>query len=86
VQSVHKNGPLDFIDSDISQDSTLRSYHLAGRSATKIPSNETKLRLLTRLSGPPTSQNIIIDDLFFFFWIVRLLALRPLLAYCASGG
>jgi hypothetical protein len=23
---------------------------------------------------------------FFFFWFVRLLALRPLLAYCASLG
>jgi hypothetical protein len=26
------------------------------------------------------------EDFFFKFWIVRLLALRPLLAYCASLG
>jgi hypothetical protein len=26
------------------------------------------------------------DMLFFFIWFVRLLALRPILAYCASLG
>jgi hypothetical protein len=26
------------------------------------------------------------DFFFFFIWFVRLLALRPLLAYCASLG
>jgi hypothetical protein len=29
---------------------------------------------------------VVILNIFFFFWIVRLLALRPLLAYCASLG
>jgi hypothetical protein len=27
-----------------------------------------------------------VGQFFFFFWFVRLLALRPLLAYCASLG
>jgi hypothetical protein len=32
--------------------------------------------------------NLIISSSYFFFliWFVRLLALRPLLAYCASLG
>jgi hypothetical protein len=31
-------------------------------------------------------QMVIKEDTLFFIWFVRLLALRPLLAYCASLG
>jgi hypothetical protein len=30
--------------------------------------------------------NVLLGFFFFFIWFVRLLALRPLLAYCASLG
>jgi hypothetical protein len=33
-----------------------------------------------------SSVGIATDYIFFFIWFVRLLALRPLLAYCASLG
>lgn len=38
-------GQLDCIDSDISPDSTLHSYHLDGRGATRVSSNESELRV-----------------------------------------
>jgi hypothetical protein len=42
-------------------------------------------RLMERVYGIGHKMCLILYD-FFLFWIVRLLALRPLLAYCASLG
>jgi hypothetical protein len=40
-----------------------------------------------RLLGRPVISLVTIQNEFFFLiWFVRLLALRPLLAYCASLG
>jgi hypothetical protein len=39
------------------------------------------LHLLTSELGSAIAQAV-----FFFIWFLRLLALRPLLAYCASLG
>jgi hypothetical protein len=39
-----------------------------------------------RDSNYNVQQRVLSRYVFFFIWFVRLLALRPLLAYCASLG
>jgi hypothetical protein len=42
--------------------------------------------MATELNQDILRESTVNETVFFFIWIVRILALRPLLAYCASLG
>jgi hypothetical protein len=45
-----------------------------------------RFRFTQDLHGAKSQNTAFFNEWFFFIWFVRLLALRPLLAYCASLG